>query len=549
MHHRAILAVLLLLSTAAAAAPPTTPASLPYQALLLDGLGEPRTGSVDLTLRIWDAIAGGTLVYKQSFAAVPLADGVFTVQLGPTGEGADAPDDPLTTSLAAALAGDVGPTAPVRFLEVTVGGDGALARTQILSSAYAVRAASAATADTAENATGVGGFAAEYVTQFLTYSLADGADPPNTDPSEGLADVDGDGIANFVDPDNDGDGLGDAIELSRGSDINLVTPTIAAIAPASGSDQTPTPVTVTGTNFESGLVFTIGAQTPAVANVTPTSFEAVVGPQAAGTVGIDVALPNGESDALANAFTFVTPPPDTLPGWAHTVTLGSGSSVAAGYDLAVRPGTIEVALAGFKEYAIGDPTTGLAEHALASRGAIGQIAVAFDATGRLGGLRCRDTGSGCVVEVLTDLDGDGALEDETGVSIETLNGTATLESAQLDRNPSGGWAAAYVKRAFSASAVVANDRNGDGDFADAGETLVLGSAVAQVAAASGQPIAVAFASELRLDENADGDFADPGERVLLGSSLSTSGDLVLNGVDRVIAVAGSNLYVGDAVLP
>jgi DNA-binding FrmR family transcriptional regulator len=72
-----------------------------------------------------------------------LNDGVFSVQLGPTGEGSDAPTNPLTTDLATALAGDAGITAPVRFLEVTVGGDGALTRTQILSSAYALRATSA----------------------------------------------------------------------------------------------------------------------------------------------------------------------------------------------------------------------------------------------------------------------------------------------------------------------------------------------------------------------------------------------------------------------
>lgn len=649
------LVLAILVAASAPAAPPAVPASLPYQGLLLDGLGQPRTGNVDLTLRIWDAVAGGTLVYKQSFPAVALANGVFTVQLGPSGVGTDTPSNPLTTDLATALAGDAGATAPVRFLEVTVGTDGALARTQILSSAYAVRASSAAAADTATNATGVGGFSAEYVTQFLTYSQADGGDPPNTDPSEGLADVDGDGRANFVDPDNDNDGLSDVFELSQGSDINLVTPTVTQITPSTGSDATPTPVTVTGTNFQAGLAFTIGSQTPSASSLTPTSFQAIVGPQPAGTVNVSVTLANGQSASLPGAFTFVTPPPDTLAAYAHGVALGSGSTIAAGYDLAVPPGTTQVALAGYKQYGVGDAAGPLTIHTLASHGATGQIAVAFDASNRLSGLRCSDA-SPCVMQVLTDTNANGDLEDETPTAIETVNGSATIESAQLTRNPSGGWVAGYIRRAFAANAVVANDRNADGDFADAneivtieaagnlgtptrsalavdaaghvayaywvsgvgvriawdrngdgdfadtvggnpenfllatgnldgfhlafdtaghlaatfsgaggqvlardtnddgdfadaGEQLVIGSQVVHVAAATGQPLAIGFGSEVRIDKNADGDFDDTGERFLLTSALGNTGDLVLNGGNRLIAVAGSNLFVGQTDLP
>jgi hypothetical protein len=509
------------------------------------------TVSADLTVRIWDAVVGGTLVYKQTFSAVALADGVFTVQLGPTGAGTDAPTNPLTTSLATALAGDAGPTAPVRFLEVTVGGDGALARTQVLSSAYAVRAASAANADNAANATGVGGFSADYVTQFLTYSAADGGDPPNTDPTEGLADVDGDGRANFVDPDNDGDGLGDGTELAQGSDINLVTPTLAGIFPISGDDDATTPVTVNGTNFSPGLTFTIGSQSPAVSNLTATSFDAVVGPQPAGVVSLTVTLPNGQSDVLPNAFTFVTPPPlppPTLTGNLHGISLGtSPPSVAPAFDLAVRAGTTQIVIAGFKQYGVGDATGPITSHTLASRGSGGQIAVAFDGSDRLSGVRCRDTAPGCIVEILTDTDADGELEDEVGVAIESLNGTATLESAQLDRNPSGGWVVGYVRRTFNANAAVANDRNGDGDFADAGERVLLESAgnagapsksalavdalgrVAYAYWASGIGVRVAW------DRNGDGDFADTIGGNAENFLLSTGN---LNGFDLAFDAGG-----------
>jgi len=103
---------------AAPAAPPDVPQGISYQGVLLDTQGAPRTGTVDLTLRVYDAVAGGTLVYTQSYANVPLSEGVFHVILGPTGQASDSPDDPLTDDLATALAGDAGPTGPQRFLEV-----------------------------------------------------------------------------------------------------------------------------------------------------------------------------------------------------------------------------------------------------------------------------------------------------------------------------------------------------------------------------------------------------------------------------------------------
>ena len=59
--------------------------------------------------------------------------------------------------------------------------------------------------------------------------------PPSTDPSEGTGDTDGDGQANFVDSDNDNDGLTDTSEVSQGSNINLVTPTVACPRPARAS--------------------------------------------------------------------------------------------------------------------------------------------------------------------------------------------------------------------------------------------------------------------------------------------------------------------------
>jgi hypothetical protein len=107
---------------------------------------------VDLTLRVYDSASGGTLLYKQSFVGVPLDAGVFTVTLGPTGSATDTPANPLTTDLTTALAGDLSGTGPSRFLQVTVGSEAPLARTQILSAPYAMRAESAESADVATTA-------------------------------------------------------------------------------------------------------------------------------------------------------------------------------------------------------------------------------------------------------------------------------------------------------------------------------------------------------------------------------------------------------------
>ncbi|HSJ95993.1 MAG TPA: hypothetical protein VLC53_02910, partial [Myxococcota bacterium] len=222
---RVVLAAATLLALAfapaAPAAPPAVPVQVSYQGVLLDTSGEPRNGTVDLTLRIWDALTGGTLVYKQSFPAVPLVDGVFTVRLGPSGDATDAPNDPLTASLADALAGDAGATAPERFLEVTVGAEGALLRSQILAAPYALRASaadtaqSAATAAVAGNVTAVNGLDAAVLNQLYEYGNADGQGPPNTDPQEGTGDTDGDGVMNFIDPDNDNDSILDGVEQNN----------------------------------------------------------------------------------------------------------------------------------------------------------------------------------------------------------------------------------------------------------------------------------------------------------------------------------------------
>lgn len=331
------------------AAPPENPDRVSYQALLLDDLGAPRTGSVDLTVRIYDALTGGSLVYLQTYSAVALSDGVFSIEIGPAGEATDSPDDPLSTNLVDALSADVGAAGPDRFLELSVETESPLTRTQILTVPYALRAASAAQADVADSAlevVSVNGLPPSVLSEIFEHTNLDGVGPPNTDPAEGIGDTDGDGIANFVDTDNDNDQIDDGTEVSQGSNINLVTPTITGFAPPDADGfETTTSVTVSGTNFESGLGVTFGSQSPIPTNVTSSSFDVLVGPQAEGLASVVVTNPNGENDTESFPFFFVVPAianfaPTSGPVSTTTRLTVNGSNFAPG--LTATLGTEEI---------------------------------------------------------------------------------------------------------------------------------------------------------------------------------------------------------------
>ena len=296
------------IAVSAAAAPPAVPAKISYQGVLLDTLGMPRTGPVSLTVRIFDGLLGSaTLLYVQDFSGVALTQGVFTIEIGPTGRATAVPTDPLTTLLEDVFAGDL-VSGPDRFVELTADGDTAQARIQILSAPLALRAKSAETADAATTATSVisiNGLDPVALNQIFDHFDFDGGLPPNNDPSEGTGDTDGDGLANFIDPDNDNDGILDGVEVAQGSDINLVTPTVTAVNPSATDFAFPATVTVSGTNFDPGLSVVFGTQTPVPSNVTPTSFDVTVGPQAQGFFpDVQVAATNGETATASGLFEF-----------------------------------------------------------------------------------------------------------------------------------------------------------------------------------------------------------------------------------------------------
>jgi hypothetical protein len=513
------------------------PAQISYQGVLLDTLGEPRTGNVDLTLRIWDAPTGGTLIYKQVFPSVALAAGVFTVRLGPTGAASDTPDDPLTTSLADALGGDAGPTAPTRFLEVTVGIEGALARTQILTAPYALRAASAdsaATAAMADDVMSVGGVDAGVIQQIFEYGNTDGQGPPNTDPSEGTADVDGDGAMNFVDGDNDDDGIPDGTELTQGSDINLVTPSLSALQFSPVLAVAPAAVGLLGNRYEPGMSVLLDGNPLAPFDVTPTSarFQPPA-PHPVGSFPVRVQLANGQL-STSRTLSFLA-----QPAAGVSVPVANHSTVS----ISVR-GVAKVAVATDEGYGVDsyeDGTTNVLNPSFDQMGNPSlhptppQIAVAWGADGRLVGLRCHPTGggTGCQVQVIRDADGDYLLDPGTDEVLlgPSYSGTdLNFWGPSLANDASGNIVAGYVliEDAGTARPTVLHDVDGNGAFAaSAPETieietlpsspgnlgkLAVDPAGRLVFAYATRPAGQGPTLRVAYDRNGDGDFADASER-------------------------------------
>ena len=508
------LAAAVLLAAPSHAAPPEVPTAFVYQGVLTDAAGEPRTGNVDLKLRIYDAGTGGTLLYAQSYSGVALDAGTFSIAIGPTGAAADPPAaPPLTTSLTDVFAGDLAATGPQRWLELQVGTSSALARTRLQATPFALRAGSAETADfanaagSASSADSVDGIPAEFVSQLWNHTNFDGNGPLNNDPLEGLADVDSDGKANFIDDDNDGDGVIDAVEIQAGQNPNAPTPYIMSATPASGLTFETTLVTFDGIGFEPGLSATLGPLTLTPQNVTPTSFQASVGPLAAGARSLTVVNTSGEVGELANAYTHT----DGLPGGgavdvfgAQQVLLGGVVGTASGYAVSTD----------------GDWYTDLT-----FPGFDGYGSFRWDATGRVAGLVCKNALGGCKIRYIRDANGNFDLADDP---VENLAAEVNLPllAPSLVFDQSGRPGGGFVKQLASGQGVpvVFHDRNADGDFVDANERIDLApltSAPVHYAQAAFDPagrLAYVYGQDataanvvIAYDRTGDGDFADAGE--------------------------------------
>lgn len=532
---------------AAPAAEPEVPAQLSYQGVLLDDQGQAQTGPVDLVVRIYDQAAGGTLLYKQDFDATPLSAGTFTVVLGPAGEASDAPDDPLTTSLEDVFAGDL-VAGPGRWVEVTVSGDPALSRIQVLTAPFALRAGSAERADEADQAveamtvTSVNGVDAEAFSEIFEHFDFDQSPLPNDHPQEGTADVDGDGRANFIDSDNDGDGLSDADELGQGSDINLVTPTVSDLTPEAAVAGSITNVTISGTSFDPAMTVNFGSQSPTPQNVTPTQFDVDVGPQSFGFADVEVVLANGESALLPAAFEF-----EGLEELTHNI----GNVRFSTFD--VKAARTTLVGSSNDDYRI-DQTGNGVPNLVANVPGSGIADFAWDPSGRVQGLRCDASGTDCTVRGMRDLGGDG-LADVFPV-IESFSGavSATLLSSSIDFRASGRAVIAYVRGrmapAQTADVVVAADADGDDDWSDPGDLIVLetGLADADVEAVvdgsdrtavlyhrdPGAPGTLELAYDLSGDDDFDDTVGSVSERQTIRAGDVSCFDVATDASDRLV---------------
>jgi hypothetical protein len=261
----------------------TVPGQVNYQGLLLDDVGDPITGPVDMVFALYPDLSGGSALWTEAHDGVDVLDGVYEVELGST--------TALTPDLLAGAA---------VYLEIEVETEILTPRQRLLAVPYALQA---------ESSNSTGTLTAVAASQIYENFAFDGGAPANDDPSEGTSDVDGDGLANFVDSDNDGDGLSDTAELAQGTDINLITPTITGIDPPSLRHCTTGSVHVQGTGFDSGFGVAFGSQSPVPLNPTTTDFDVAVGPQTPGLVDITVTNPNFEADTAIDSFDFfsVTP--------------------------------------------------------------------------------------------------------------------------------------------------------------------------------------------------------------------------------------------------
>src|SRR5258708_7333083 len=132
--------------------------SFTYQGRLTDG-GTAANGNYDLQFGLWDSASGGRQIGSaQTLTAVPVSGGVFTVTL------------------------DFGANAfpgANRFLEISMRQTGISSftlltpRQQVTSTPYAIRSLSAAVADSAANATQLGGAAANQFVQTNDPRLSD----------------------------------------------------------------------------------------------------------------------------------------------------------------------------------------------------------------------------------------------------------------------------------------------------------------------------------------------------------------------------------------
>jgi hypothetical protein len=252
----------------------SVPGQVNFQGVLYDSNNLAVSGNVDFNFSLFDSLSGGTQLWTESQSSVQVNAGVYSVALGSV--------VPITTDIL---------TTSAIYLEVSIGGEILSPRQRLIAVPYALKA------EEADNVSGVSGI---FVQQLFLNKDWDGQAIPNDDPLEGVVDTDGDGLANFIDPDNDGDSITDDVEVANGTSVNLVTPVIANVDNGTAAEPirvgVSTLLTINGSGFLTGLTVQIGTENPVPQNVTSSSFEVTVSSAqtSSGNVALTVTNPNAE---------------------------------------------------------------------------------------------------------------------------------------------------------------------------------------------------------------------------------------------------------------
>jgi hypothetical protein len=82
--NKTILTILGVLTLAAMPAV-AVPSGINYQAALTDDQGNPVTGTRTMSIKLYDAATGGTLLYSENIGTVDVSDGVFSFEFGTSG--------------------------------------------------------------------------------------------------------------------------------------------------------------------------------------------------------------------------------------------------------------------------------------------------------------------------------------------------------------------------------------------------------------------------------------------------------------------------------
>jgi hypothetical protein len=111
---------------AGAAAHAAVPQTLAFQGFLTDAGGQPLESAVNLDIAVYNTASGGTALWTETHAGVPVSKGVFAVALGSV--------SPLSAAVAR--------TSP-RFIGIRVNGEAELPRTELRATPFALRAQAA----------------------------------------------------------------------------------------------------------------------------------------------------------------------------------------------------------------------------------------------------------------------------------------------------------------------------------------------------------------------------------------------------------------------